>query len=97
MTLFSRTISYDPVKEIQVRVTINEFRDVQYLHIRKYFLDFEGEWVPTKEGIALPLQLSNTLALFLALSEIMSEAEIDSVEPALKSIISTYLDTVQDD
>ncbi len=54
--IFSRTISYDPVKEIQTRVTINEFRGIQYLHIRRYFLDFEGEWVPTKEGISMPLQ-----------------------------------------
>ena len=52
--LFSRTIAYNPDKEIQLRLTVNEFRGVQYLHIRKYFLDFEGEWVPTKDGISMP-------------------------------------------
>lgn len=92
--IFSRTVHYDPIKEIEVRLTINEFRGVQYIHIRKYFLDFEGEWVPTKDGISMPLNISCTLSLFLALSEIMSEAEKDLIDEALQSIIKQYSETM---
>lgn len=93
-SVFSRTIHYDADKEIQIRLTINEFRGSQYLHIRKYFMDFYGEWVPTKDGISMPLNISCTLKLFLALSEIMSEAEKDLMDEALKGIIKQYADTL---
>lgn len=89
-TEFSRSIYFDEVKGTQVRVTINEFRGLQYLHIRKYFQDFYGEWVPTKDGISFPLTIPATLSLFLALSEIMSNAEKDLIDDALKGIIESY-------
>jgi hypothetical protein len=97
MTIFSRTVHEDQEKGTQVRVTINEFREVQYLHIRKYFKDFEGEWVPTKDGISMPLGLTNTLALFLALAEIMSDTERELVDESLQNVISYYLETVNQD
>lgn len=88
--LFSRIVHYDPEKEVQLRLTVNEFRNVQYLHIRKYFLDFEGNWVPTKEGISMPLMIQNSLALFLALSELVSAAEKELVDEALADILEIY-------
>ena len=37
-----------------VKVTLNEFRDVFYVHIREYSLDGDtGYWFPTKSGYAL--------------------------------------------
>ena len=37
-----------------VKVTINTFREVQYLHIREYALDGDtGAWYPTKSGFSL--------------------------------------------
>ena len=37
-----------------VKVTLNEFRDVYYVHIREYSLDGDtGYWFPTKSGYAL--------------------------------------------
>ena len=95
--LFSRTIAYNPDKEIQLRLTVNEFRGVQYLHIRKYFLDFEGEWVPTKEGVSMPLEITSTLALFLALSELLSEAEKGLIDSTLYDIIESYNESVTTD
>ncbi len=92
--VFSRTIHYDPDKEIQIRITINEFRGSQYLHIRKYFMDFYGDWVPTKDGISMPLNISCTLSLFLALSEIMSEAEKDLIDESMRGIIKQYSETL---
>ena len=95
--LFSRVLYYNPEKEIQIRITVNEFRNVQYLHIRKYFLDFEGEWVPTKDGISMPLEISNTLALFLAVSELLSEAEKGLIDDGLCDIINSYNESVTKD
>jgi hypothetical protein len=38
-----------------VKVTINEFRDVLYLHIREYAMDGDtGHWFPTKSGFSIP-------------------------------------------
>jgi hypothetical protein len=72
---YSRVIHYDTVKEVQVRLTINTFRGVEYMHLRKYYMVFDEEWKPTPEGIALPLDLSNSRELFIGLVEILSLAE----------------------
>lgn len=37
----------------QIRLTINEFRGVEYLHLRKYYQDFEGEFKPSKDGVII--------------------------------------------
>lgn len=72
---YSKIIHYDAAKEIQVRLTINCFRGIEYLHLRKYYLDFEEEWKPTPEGIAMPLDFDNSRNLFEGLIEILSLAE----------------------
>ena len=72
---YSRVIHYDEVKEVQVRLTINTFRDIEYIHLRKYYLDFNEEWKPTREGVAMPLDLTNSRELFAGLVEILSLAE----------------------
>ena len=54
---------------------VSTFRDVEYISLRKYYLDFEEEWKPTPEGIAMPLDLSNSKELFIGLTEILSLAE----------------------
>lgn len=36
-----------------VKVTLNEFRDILYLHIREYAMDGDtGTWYPTKTGFS---------------------------------------------
>ena len=72
---YSHVIHYDEVKEVQVRLTINTFRDIEYIHLRKYYLDFNEEWKPTPEGVAMPLDLTNSRELFAGLVEILSLAE----------------------
>ena len=72
---YSRVIHYDEIKETQVRLTINTFKGIEYIHIRKYYMDFDEEWRPTPEGIAMPLDLSNSKELFVGLLEILSLAE----------------------
>lgn len=85
-----RLLYEDSVKGIQLRMSVSEFREVYYLHIRKYFLDFEGEFRPSNEGVAMPLNMSSTLALFLAASEILSDSEIELVPETLQEILETW-------
>lgn len=59
----------------QVRMTISEFNNIEYIHIRKYYLGFEEEWLPTKDGISFPLSLENSKELFIGLLEILAMAE----------------------
>lgn len=73
--IYSRIVYYDEAKDIQVRLGINEFREVEYLFLRKYYRDFEGEWRPSNEGVNMPLGLNNSRELFAGLVEILSLAE----------------------
>ena len=67
---------------------INTFRDTEYLHLRKYYQDFDEEWKPTKEGVAIPIDFDNTKALFEALVEILSISEVkDVLETHFKEVI----------
>ena len=31
----------------QVRLVVSTFRDIEYISLRKYYLDFEEEWKPS--------------------------------------------------
>lgn len=73
--LFERVVWEDDVKNTQIRLTVNTFRGVEYLHLRKYYKSFEDEWCPSKEGIALPLEVENSRELFRGVAEILSLAE----------------------
>ena len=72
---FSRVVLISEEGDYQVRLTVNTFRGREYLHLRKYYLSFDEEWLPTKDGIALPLDLDNSYQLFTGLVEILSLAE----------------------
>lgn len=86
--IYSRIIH--STEEFQVRLTINRFRGVEYLHLRKYFLDFSEEWMPSKDGVAMPLELENSKELFIGLIEILSLAESKDV------ILSNFKELLQD-
>ena len=77
--VYERIIHYDEDKHIQVRLTINSFRGIEYLHLRKYYMDFEEEWKPSSEGIAIPITFENSRELFAGLVEILSLAEAKDV------------------
>jgi hypothetical protein len=86
--LYERVVHYDPVKEIQVRLCVNSFRGVEYLHLRKYYLDFEEEWKPSNEGVAMPIDFHNSSQLFEGLCEILSLAESKEIlEKHFKDIL----------
>ena len=89
--VYEHVIHYDEEKETQIRVVVSTFRGIEYLHLRKYYMDFDEEWKPTPDGIAMPIDFSNTRELFRALTEILSLAESKQIieenfEDLIKSI-----------
>lgn len=88
MEIYSKVLANFPDK--QLRLTISEFRDVEYLHIREYYLDFDEEWKPTSRGISFPVDIETTLELFRGISEVISLAENRAV------IEEYFADTIQE-
>lgn len=72
---FSQVVYHDLDKHLQVRLTVTTFRGVEYLSLRKYYLDFDEEWKPTPEGVNIPLSIESSILLFDGLSSILSQAE----------------------
>ena len=86
--LYERVIHYDEEKQIQVRLVVSTFRGIEYLSLRKYYLDFFEEWCPTQEGISMPIDFSNSKELFVGLIEILSLAESkEIIEENFKELI----------
>lgn len=75
--IVERVLFTNEEKAFQYRFTINEFRGETYLSIRKYFQDFEGEFVPSKEGASFPLTLESLFNLLDGIMEACSKAEIN--------------------
>lgn len=87
--LYEKIIYENEPKAYQLRLVLNEFRDKQYLHLRKYFLSFEDDYVPTKEGASMEATISNIYALLDGLLELLSTAEgIDGIEQHFSDKIS---------
>tara|TARA_B100001173_G_C16005801_1_gene555499 strand:+ start:1207 stop:1386 length:180 start_codon:yes stop_codon:yes gene_type:complete len=53
-------------------------------------MDFEEEWKPTPEGIAMPVDFNNAREMFRALVEILSLAESKEI------IEENFQDLIQD-
>ena len=62
--VYEKIVSENDEGTEQVRLTVNEFRGTEYLHLRKYYLDFEGDFKPSKDGVALRLDFNNSKLLF---------------------------------
>lgn len=75
MEIYEKIIYENMEKGFQYRLTVSDFRDQEYLHLRKYFLSYEGEWIATKEGAAIPASIHNTYAILDGLLELCSKAE----------------------
>jgi hypothetical protein len=73
--LYEKIIWQDDVKQNQIRLVVNTFREVEYLSIRKYYLSFEEEWEPSPQGITFPIDIDNSRSLLIGLAEILSLAE----------------------
>lgn len=87
--LYEKIIYENEPKAYQLRLVLNEFREKQYLHLRKYFLSFDEGYVPTKEGASMEASIQNIYALLDGLLELLSTAEgIDGIEEHFGSKIS---------
>ena len=88
--MYEKVISENEEGTEQVKLTINTFYDVEYLHLRKYYLDFDGDFKPSKDGVAMKLDFNNSKNLFEGLVEILSLAES-------KSILETHCKDILDE
>jgi|TARA_X000000950_G_scaffold286929_1_gene397345 hypothetical protein len=87
--VYEKVIHHNIEKSEKIYVMVNTFRNTEYLHIRKYYQDFDEEWKPTRDGIAIPIDLDNTRELFDALVEILSISEV-------KGVLETHFKEVLD-
>jgi len=79
---------------VQWRLTVNTFRGKEYLHLRKYFLDFEGEFVPTREGACIPVDIQRLANLLSAMFKLLSDAEV--VETVMEHLDEESLSRILD-
>lgn len=87
-TVYERVVYEDPYNNTQIRLTVSTFRGVEYLGLRKYYLDFEENWCPSSEGVSMPIDFDNTRELFSGLVEILSLAESkDIIEEHFQDLI----------
>jgi hypothetical protein len=58
--------------------------------VRKYFLSYEGEYVPTKEGASIPATIQNIFALLDGLIDIcIAEESVDVITEYFGTKISS--------
>ena len=89
-SVYEKEIHYDEVKGQKIYLMVNTFKGSEYLHLRKYYQDFDEVWKPSKEGIAMKLDFDNSRELFTALVEILSLAES-------KNILETHFKDILDE
>ena len=73
--LYKKIIYDNQDKFYQLNLTVSEFREKFYVNIRKYFLSYDGEHIPSKEGISMEASISNVLSLLDGLIDIVSKEE----------------------
>ena len=73
--LYEKVIYQNDDKGYQLNLVVNEFRGKHYIHIRKYFLSYENEFIPSKEGISMEASLQNIFSLLDGLIDIVSREE----------------------
>jgi hypothetical protein len=77
--LYDKLIEENLEKGYQVRLVVNDFKDITYIQLRKYFLSYEGEWVPSREGVSIPASTENIYAMVDGLFDICSKAEGEDI------------------
>jgi hypothetical protein len=77
--LYDKLIEENLEKGYQVRLVVNDFKDTTYIQLRKYFLSYEGDWVPSREGVSIPASTENIYAMVDGLFDICSKAEGEDI------------------
>lgn len=73
--LYEKLIYDNQDKFYQLRLVVNEFRGKQYVHVRKYFQTYEGDYQASREGISMEASMGNILSLLDGLMEVVSKEE----------------------
>jgi hypothetical protein len=73
MDLYSKVLAETEFE--QIRLTLNDFKGQEYIHIRKYYLDFDEQWVPTDKGISFPYSITIAQEIFQGFTEILAQEE----------------------
>jgi hypothetical protein len=76
---YNKLIEENMDKGFQVKLVVNEFRDIEYIQLRKYFLTYEGDWQASREGISIPASVENIYALLDGLLDICARAEGEDI------------------
>lgn len=58
----------------QIHVRLSRFRDRDYLDIRNFYQTDDGDWRPTRKGIAIPVEFYDELMAALAAAKAEIEA-----------------------
>lgn len=77
--LYEKLIYDNQDKFYQLRLVANEFKGKQYIHVRKYFQTYEGEYQASREGISMEASITNILTLLDGLIDLVSKEEAISV------------------
>ena len=85
---YNKLIEENLEKGFQVRLVVNEYRDTLYIQLRKYFLSYEGDWVPSREGVSVPASLENIYNLLDGLLAICARAEGEEIIERYHSLIT---------
>jgi hypothetical protein len=84
--LYEKLIFENEDKGFQYRLVVSGFKGEEYLHLRKYFLSYEGEYLPSSEGASIPSTISNVFALLEGLLKICAYEEgKDAIKEFLES------------
>jgi len=73
--LINVIIFEDTAKQKQYRFTVSEFLGTNYLSIREWYKDYDGNFAASNNGVTLPYLLHTCSGLFNALSVTLSKAE----------------------
>jgi hypothetical protein len=76
---YEKLIEENMDKGFQVRLVVNDFRETTYIQLRKYFLSYEGEWVPSREGVSIPASLENMRGIIDGMLDICARAEGEEI------------------
>lgn len=77
--LYEKLIYDNEPKAYQLKLVCNNFKDRDYIHIRKYFLSYEGEYIPSKEGVSIEANIDSISALIDGLMDLCSKSEIERI------------------
>lgn len=76
---YEKLIDENLEKGFQIRLVVNDFKEVTYIQLRKYFLSYEGDWVPSREGISVPATLENIYSMLDGLLDICAKGEGEEI------------------